>query len=205
MRGGSHNQRPQFTRPGLAVILISATLLTGGCGNDTATQQKAAAPDPAVPTSTHVTPPTGPTIAELRKALGVNNDAVFQKRGGQIVMADLSNQPIDDLSPLEGLPLTVLDITGVNISDLSPLSAMPLDTLLLAKTSVTDLTPLADSPLERFSFAETDIADLAPPRWPAARHARRPRLAGRRPLAARRHAPPRTRAPRHTRQRHRAS
>ena len=159
----SKNAAAKSPSAGTMLLAFCALLPLAGCGNGAAPPSENAAPDdPDVPTSSHVSPPTGPTIAELRTALGVDSNAEFQKRGGQVVIADLNNQLIDDLSALKGLPLTLLDVTGTSVNDLSPLAGMPLDTLLLAKTGVTDLSPLADSPLERLSFAETEIADLSP-------------------------------------------
>jgi hypothetical protein len=53
-----------------------------------------------------------------------------------------------DLSPLKGMPLTVLNITGTRVSDLSPLRDMKLTTLHCGDTKVADLAPVKGMPLK---------------------------------------------------------
>jgi serine/threonine protein kinase len=70
---------------------------------------------------------------------------------------------LSDLSPLQGLPLTVLDCNRTSVADLAPLSGMPLKFLACADTEVTDLAPLAGLPLESLYInAARRLTDLSP-------------------------------------------
>jgi serine/threonine protein kinase/Leucine-rich repeat (LRR) protein len=51
-----------------------------------------------------------------------------------------------DLSPLQGMKLTVLNCGGTQVSDLSPLREMPLTKLYCLYTPLSDLLPLTDIP-----------------------------------------------------------
>ena len=57
---------------------------------------------------------------------------------------DLNNTQVTDLSPLKGLPLTVLGLRNTQVTDLSPLEGMPLEVLYL------DNTPAAKNPLPQW-------------------------------------------------------
>jgi len=58
------------------------------------------------------------------------------------------NKLVDNITPLKGLPITVLNLSGTHISDLSPLQGMPLSVLHLNGCGfVRDLSPLKGMPL----------------------------------------------------------
>ncbi|MCX6909713.1 MAG: protein kinase, partial [Verrucomicrobia bacterium] len=67
-----------------------------------------------------------------------------------------------DLSPLQGLSLTVLRCQNNPISDLSPLKGMPLTTLICGNTQVTDLAALTDMRLMVLWCNNTAVKDLGP-------------------------------------------
>jgi Leucine-rich repeat (LRR) protein len=64
-----------------------------------------------------------------------------------MLQLDLSNTPVEDLSPLRGLPLASLNLSYTRITDLSPLEGMQLRELRAGYTRVHDLTPLQGMPL----------------------------------------------------------
>ena len=55
-----------------------------------------------------------------------------------------TNCKLNDLSPLQGMPLTNLVCSGTNVSDLSPLLGMKLTNLRCGFTRVADLSPLRE-------------------------------------------------------------
>jgi len=72
------------------------------------------------------------------------------------------DQPISDLTPLRGLPISRLSLMHTTVSDLSPLRGMSLRWLRLAGTKVSDLTPLEGMPIESLQISGTAVADLSP-------------------------------------------
>ncbi len=74
----------------------------------------------------------------------------------------MANTPVDDLTPLKGMPLERLFLGGTKVSDLAPLQGMALVELDVAGTKVSDLTPLADLPLQSLDLRDTRIVDLTP-------------------------------------------
>jgi tRNA A-37 threonylcarbamoyl transferase component Bud32 len=77
-----------------------------------------------------------------------------------LTLSDCRN--IDDLSPLDGMPLKRLNVSGTKVSDLSPLHGMKLVELDLGRTRVQDLSPLAEMPLQILVLFETRVDDLTP-------------------------------------------
>ena len=75
-----------------------------------------------------------------------------------------SARKLEDLSPLEGMPLRSLDIGSGRISDLSPLAGLPLLTVLsLHNNQISDLSPLAGLPqLTSLNFSGNRVSDLSP-------------------------------------------
>ncbi len=72
------------------------------------------------------------------------------------------DQPMSDLSPLHGLPLSRLSLMHTAVSDLSPLRGMSLRWLRLAGTKATDISPLEGMPLESLQLSGTPVADISP-------------------------------------------
>lgn len=76
----------------------------------------------------------------------------------------LDNEPLADLSMLEGLELHVLSLKGCRgITSLAPIAGMKLQRLNIAGTSVRDLSPVAGMPLVELSCADcTKLTDVRP-------------------------------------------
>ncbi|HOB32598.1 MAG TPA: hypothetical protein PKH32_06950, partial [Verrucomicrobiota bacterium] len=60
---------------------------------------------------------------------------------------EVIDEPLRDLSFLEGAPLSELVLMGTAITNLNPLKGLPLTTLDIRRTPVADLTPLRDPTL----------------------------------------------------------
>lgn len=67
---------------------------------------------------------------------------------------------LEDLSPLEGLPLQKLNLSGNAIFDLSPISQCPIESLEIRATRVESLDPLADCPLKAIHLPGSPIEYL---------------------------------------------
>jgi len=75
----------------------------------------------------------------------------------------LTGQPITDIAPLRGLPVTRLHLDSTQVRDLSPLAGMPLEELRLNNTPVSDLTPLRGMLLKVLRLSRcADVEDLGP-------------------------------------------
>ncbi len=70
---------------------------------------------------------------------------------------------IQDLTPLEGIPLDALVLAGcMQVRDLRPLAHMPLTELNLTRCPVRDLTPLKETPLSKLNLMFCDqLQDLS--------------------------------------------
>ena len=88
--------------------------------------------------------------------------------GGAVVRLVLLADAVTDLTPLRALPsLTSLGCTGSasgkgKLADLSPLKGMPLTLLDCEHTKVADLSPLKGMPLQGLRCQSTKVADLSP-------------------------------------------
>ena len=69
---------------------------------------------------------------------------------------------LSDLSPLEGLPLTLLSIGWTQVADLSPLLGMPLTELRIYGTQVDELSTLRGMKLTDLMCNVTKVSDLSP-------------------------------------------
>jgi len=69
---------------------------------------------------------------------------------------------IQDIAPLQGLPLKGLHLWGTGVSDLSPLTGMPLEWLQLGFTQVSDLRPLKGMHLLRLQVGDSPVTDISP-------------------------------------------
>lgn len=82
--------------------------------------------------------------------------------GDTIGEAGLMRRSLTDLSPLEGLPLSVLWCNGNPVENIGSLAGMPLQLLGLNRTKVADITPLASLPLRVLHLNFTSVAELEP-------------------------------------------
>ena len=95
--------------------------------------------------------------------LGKTLAARLRLDGYGLLVLDLKNTSVTDLSSLRGLPLKTLLVEGCAIADLSPLRGMPLRTLNVNNSKVTDLEPLRGMTfLRNLSIGNTSITDLGP-------------------------------------------
>ena len=76
--------------------------------------------------------------------------------------SDLGKGRLADLSPLKGLPLTMLECNYTRVADLAPLQGMPLRHLSCYGTGVAELSPLRGMRLTFLNCDQTRLADLAP-------------------------------------------
>ena len=83
-------------------------------------------------------------------------------QGMPLTLLDCARTEVADLSPLQGMPLTRLQCYGTRVTDLSPLQGMPLTYLHCTGTRIADLSPLQGMPLTSLHCTGTRIADLSP-------------------------------------------
>ncbi len=106
-----------------------------------------------------------PINAELL-ALGINDPKVKDispLARQRIGVLDLSNCDLEDLSPLEGMPLMELYLENNHrLSDISPLRGMPLRKLYLSNTRIENLGPLRGAPLMELNALGAQVNDLSP-------------------------------------------
>jgi serine/threonine protein kinase/Leucine-rich repeat (LRR) protein len=74
----------------------------------------------------------------------------------------LDNQPIVDLSILNGANISRLYIAHTQVADLSPVRSMPIGYLRISYTKVTDLRPLRGIKITNLTMSGTDVSDLRP-------------------------------------------
>jgi len=93
-----------------------------------------------------------------------NGKGRFVARDGKIVEAWLVRLELTDLSPLKGLPLSLLDFGENGIQDISPLRGMPLKTIGCRFNLISDLAPLKGMRLTSVDFHQNrgNITDLSP-------------------------------------------
>lgn len=68
--------------------------------------------------------------------------------------------PLEDLTPLKGLPLRELTLGPSRVRELQPLSGMPLTSLNVAASKIRDMRVLKGMPLETLDISRTDIMEL---------------------------------------------
>jgi Leucine-rich repeat (LRR) protein len=73
-----------------------------------------------------------------------------------------SNNKIEDLSPLQGMPLKTLNITGNPVTSLVALKDTKLQELTCSKTSITTLQPISSLSLQSLNANTTDITSIKP-------------------------------------------
>lgn len=106
-----------------------------------------------------------PISAELL-AVGINDPKVTDispLARQRIGVLDLSNCDLEDLSPLEGMPLIELYLeNNRRLSDISALRGMPLRKLYLSNTRIENLGPLRGAPLMELNALGAQVNDLSP-------------------------------------------
>ncbi len=100
------------------------------------------------------------TVARPLRAAGCTVNARVLDDG--TLSVGLLNQPISDLSILEGTPISRLAVQSTKVSDLRPVRTMKLTFLDLWDTPVTDLSPLRGLPLTSLNLGATNVTDLSP-------------------------------------------
>jgi Leucine-rich repeat (LRR) protein len=83
-------------------------------------------------------------------------------QGMHLTVLHFVNSKVASLLPLKGMSLSQLYCHSTNISDLSPLEGMPLTVLNCGTTGVRDLSPLKGMPLTVLTCDNTLVTDLSP-------------------------------------------
>jgi hypothetical protein len=107
----------------------------------------------------------GPSVADNDWQAALTNTGfkfTSEKQDDGTWSVKLDDQPISDLTPLKGAPISELSLMRTKVSDLTPLRGMPIARLHLAGTPVTDLSPLAGMPLTSLQISGTAVSNLAP-------------------------------------------
>lgn len=94
-------------------------------------------------------------LANERKLLGnlgIRGEVKIDERG--FLLLDLSYSPIENLTPLKGIPLNGLNLQYTKVKDLTPLKGMPLKSLNLHVSQVTDFSPLRGMQLEDLELGQ---------------------------------------------------
>lgn len=141
-------------------IALLVTIAASGCGQS-ATDETSTDSSPDVMAAPAELQAGPMTAAELRAALGANENAKFQKVGGEIVEAYLLDSGVKDISALKGLSLRALDLGRCPVEDISALAGMPLKNVILEDTNVKDISALADMQLEVVYLQNTQVADIS--------------------------------------------
>jgi Leucine-rich repeat (LRR) protein len=115
-------------------------------------------------------------IAPVRALPGLKNLRCHGSSPGKGALSDLSPLEgmqltvlncgflplLDDLSPLTGMPLQELTCIGTIVAALSPLRGMPLKYLACGVTKITDLSPLQGMQLLALGLESTPVSDISP-------------------------------------------
>lgn len=136
--------------------------LLAGCGSQSAPPNPSTDLDVSIPVveSTEDTSREFISAADMRKRLGANDQAQFERKGRGFTTALLGGTGIESVEALRGQPLQMLDLSQTRVTDLSPLQGMALKRLMLVDTPVSDLSPLAGMPLELLDASGTQVSDL---------------------------------------------
>ncbi|HUQ68008.1 MAG TPA: protein kinase, partial [Planctomycetaceae bacterium] len=87
----------------------------------------------------------------------------FRKQPGGAYVLNFVDQPLRDLSILQGIPIDEIDLHRCPFVDLTPLRALKLKKLSLSSDFVTDFTPLHGMPIERLYLNNcSKFTDLSP-------------------------------------------
>jgi len=135
-------------------------LAIAGCA-DSDSEDTGSNSAPPVKTATASDEPQVLSARQLRRMLGANEKAKFERFGNDIVEAHLFQSGVKDISALEGLPLRTLDLGACDVTDLSVIKGMPLTTLILEDTPVADIGVVKGMELEGLQLQNTKITDLS--------------------------------------------
>jgi len=81
----------------------------------------------------------------------------------QLYLLECNHNPVEDLAPLQGLPIKYLRVDNGVFRSLKPLEGMPLINLCVAACpNVSDLSPLRGMRLGRLACNVTAVSDLSP-------------------------------------------
>lgn len=101
-------------------------------------------------------------IYRYLKDMGVKSGYV-EVGGDGMVNLDLENSEIEDVSILDGLPISKLNISRTRVKDITFLRDFKgLTELRMSKTAVSDLTPIKKLPIRDLRISNTVINDLSP-------------------------------------------
>jgi hypothetical protein len=79
---------------------------------------------------------------------------------------NICNTEVTDLSPLRGLPISLLWLANTSVTNLSPLRGMPINSLHIAQSRISDLSSLDGMPLEEIYLTPSIIVSG----WDVLRH-----------------------------------
>ncbi len=102
--------------------------------------------------------------ARLKKIIaqpGWNSGRIRPQPNGTFAL-NFNSLHVDDLSALQGFPVSSLDVDDPNFHDVAPLAGLPLVHLGISNTGVTDLAPLAGLPLQSLSMSRVRLVDFHP-------------------------------------------
>ena len=120
---------------------------------------------------------------------GFDGKEMHQDEQGIVTEFEIHSDAIVDISPVRAFAgLKQLDCSVTRVADLSPLKGMPLTVLIAHGTAIQELAPLSGMPLDHLDADGTKIDSLLPLRWDAScqlGHRRHDRV---RPIAIERHA-----------------
>ncbi|MBD3672629.1 MAG: hypothetical protein HUJ26_03790 [Planctomycetaceae bacterium] len=151
----------------ISLCLLSLLFLSGCAeSSDTETSENEASENelPPVMEAPAKASSGEPSVEELMRQLGAGDRGQAQKIGGKIRKVSLFQAGVRDLSPLKGLDLIFLDVTRCPVEDLSPLEGMPLEELYLEETQVDDedLAVLKGMPLKILYLGKTKVTSMKP-------------------------------------------
>jgi hypothetical protein len=112
----------------------------------------------------------GLEIKERKQGTRIRQELILTSKNGDLsplqgmplTLLDCHNSKVSDLSPLKGMPLFHLNCNSTDVSDLAPLKGMPLRDLLCQCPRVSDLSPLKGMRLDHLDVQGTAVADLSP-------------------------------------------
>jgi len=94
---------------------------------------------------------------------GPQVDDLTPLKGMPLTLLRVASEKVRDLTPLQGMPLTELSLAHCRqVQDISPLKGLKLTVLLLEDTQVRDLEPLKDMPLKKLYIDAPGVTDVTP-------------------------------------------